>query len=176
MATKRKDISIGPNAALDSGVFQDLVSNQIVAAASPSVGDILATLLADGGSDEGWKDSFTIPKEYVATDTPNIVIRGILDGAPGASDTLGFAFRKRAVADNAAADGTFDAEQTVSSTIGSSGSGHSDEDAFELSIALTAGDYAVDNDVYFYVYLDSSGTTYTGNALITSIAFEFGDA
>jgi hypothetical protein len=174
MATRRIDISLGPASALDSDVFQNLVGNEITAAASPSVGDILATVLADGGSDEGWKDRFEIPQEYVGT--PKITIKGILDGAPGASDTLGFGFRKRAVADNESADGTFDAEQTVSATIGSSGSGHSDEDDFELSITLTAGDYAVADSVYFYFYIDASGTSYTGNVLITGVDFEFVDA
>jgi hypothetical protein len=173
MATKRVDISLSDKSVLDSGVFQSLVSDQITAAASPSVGDILAVVLADGGSDEGWKDRFEIPEEYVGT--PKLIIKGILDGAPGASDTLGFGFRKRAVAKNESADGTFDAEQTVSTTIGSSGEGYSDEDHFELEIALTAGHYAVEDDVYFYFYLDASGTSYTGNVLITGVDFEFTD-
>jgi hypothetical protein len=174
MATKRLDIPLGPNGALDSSVFMDLVSNQITAAASPSVGDTLKPVLVGGGGDVGWKDDFRIPKEYVGS--PKIIVRGILDGAPGAADTLGFGFRKRAVAGNESADGTFDAEQTVSTTIGSGGSNYADEDEFELSITLTAGDYVVDDSVYFYFYLDDSGTTYTGNALISAILFEFADA
>ncbi len=174
MATHRLDINIGPNAKLDAGVFMDLVANQITEEASPSVGDILAAVLADGGSDTGWKDKLFIPKNYVGT--PKIVVRGILDGAPGAADTLGFGFRKRAVANNESADGTFDAEQTISDTIGSNDLGLSDEDEFELSIALTAGDYAVDDAVYFYCYLDASGGDYAGNVLITGLFFEYADA
>jgi hypothetical protein len=77
------------------------------------------------------------------------------------------------VAKNASADGTFDAEQVVSVTIGSSGEGYSDEDHFELEITLTAGHYVPENDTYFYFYIDASGTTYTGNALITGLDFEF---
>jgi hypothetical protein len=158
----------------DSGVFPDRVGNQITAAAAPSVGGQLCYVMADGGSDEGFQDSFAIPKNYVGS--PKIVVRGILDGVPGASDTLGFGFRKRAVANNEAADGTYDAEQTVSSTIGSSGSNHSDEDEIELSITLTAGDYSVDDTVYYYFYIDASGGTYAGNFLLTGLFFEYADA
>jgi hypothetical protein len=173
MATQRIDIGIGSSAVLDTGVFLDLVSNQITAAATPSVGDILAVVLTDG-SDNGWKDRFVVPKEYVGA--PKVIVGGIIDGVPGASDTMGFAFRKRAVADNESADGTFDAEQTVSVTVGSSGLNYTDEDYFEMAITLTAGDYAVDDAVYFYFYLDNTGTTFAGNALITGLQFEFSDA
>jgi hypothetical protein len=172
MATWR--LSILGNERLDSGVGYGLVSTQITAATSPSVGDVPCYVLNDGGADEGLKISFSIPKNFVSA--PKLVIRGILDGTPGASDVLGFGFRKRAVANNEAADGTFDAEQTSSATIGSGGSGHADEDALEQSITLTAGDYAVDDQVYGYVYIDASSTTYTGNFLLTDVQFEFADA
>lgn len=158
---------------LDTGVFPDTVANQITEATTPSIGNILCYVLADGGSDEGLYGSFTMPKNYVGT--PKIVVKGVLDGAPGASDTLGFGFRKRATANNESADGTFDAEQTVSSTIGSGGSNHSDEDLFETSITLTAGDYSVDDEVYFYLYIDASDTTYAGNFLLTQAELEYTD-
>jgi hypothetical protein len=158
----------------DTGVFTSLVSAQITAATSPSIGDQFCWVMADGGADEGLHFWFSIPKNYVGS--PVLVIRGVLDGAPGASDTLGFGFRKRAVANNEAADGTFDAEQTVSSTIGSSGSNHADEDEIELSITLTAGDYAVDDMVYGYLYIDASGTTYAGNFLLKGVFLQYADA
>src|SRR3989304_2587753 len=142
MATHRIDI-IGAGVLPDSGVFFDRIGNQITAAATPSVGDLLAMGMNDGGADEGFKGNFLIPKNYVGT--PTLVVRGILDGAPGAADILATGFRKRAVANNEVADGTFDAEQIASATIGSNGSAHSDEDEVELSITLTAGDYAVDD-------------------------------
>jgi hypothetical protein len=151
-----------------------MVANQITEATTPSVGDILCYVMADGGSDEGMYGSFKIPKNYVGS--PKIVVTGVLDGSPGASDTLGFGFRKRAIANNESADGTFDAEETVSSTIGSGGSNHADEDLIELSITLTAGDYAVDDQVHFYLYIDASGTTYAGNFLLTDLELEYTDA
>lgn len=173
MATHRIPVAI---IKPDAGVPLDLVSNQITAAATPSIGDLLAYVVADGGADEGLFIKFTVPKNYVGT--PKLVVRGILDGAPGASSVLAFTFRKRAVANNEAADGTFDAEQTSSATIGSSGSNHSDEDVVEQSITLTGGDYAVDDDVYGYIAIDASVNDYAGNVLLTSedsIFFEFAD-
>lgn len=172
MATLRMPI-ISQNMLPDAGVFPDRVGNQITAATAPSVGGQLCYVLADGGTDEGLQDSFKIPKNYVGS--PACVVTAILDGTPAAADTLGFGFRKRAVANNEVADGTFDAEQTVSSTIGSNGSGHANEDQVQLSVTLTAGDYAVDDEVYYYVYIDASGTSYTGNVLLTQVEFEYTD-
>jgi hypothetical protein len=158
----------------DAGVPLDLVANQITEATSPSVGDVLAYVFADGGADEGVWGRFTVPKNYVGT--PVLVVKAILDGTPAAAAVLGIGMRKRAVANNEAADGTFDAEQTGSSTIGSNGSGHADEDEVEQTITLTGGDYAVDDTVYFYAFIDASVNDYTGNVLVTSIEFRYADA
>lgn len=172
MATFRKPVRID---APDSGVPMDLVSNQITSSALPSIGAQRCYVLADGGSDEGVYCRFTVPKNYVGS--PVLVVRGVLDGAPSNGDDLGFAFRKRAVANNESADGTFDAEQTVQNTdIGGTGSAFSNEDLYEASITLTAGDFAVDDEVYGYLVIDASGTTYAGNFLLTSIEFQYADA
>jgi hypothetical protein len=172
MATHR--LSILGSEKPDSTVPLDLVSAQITSATAPSVGQQLAYVMADGGSDEGLNLRFHIPKNYVGT--PKLVVKGILDGAPSAGDDLAFGFRKRAVANNESADGTFDAEQTAQNAdIGSTGTNHANEDLFEISITLTAGDYAVDDEVYGYVFIDASQTTYTGNFLLTDVLFEFTD-
>lgn len=172
MSTHR--ISILGGERPDTGVPIDIVSNQITSATTPSVGDNLCYQLADGGADEGLRVLFEIPKNFVSA--PKIVVKGILDGAPSNGDDLGFGFRKRAVADNEAADGTFDAEQTTQNTdIGGTGSAYSNEDLYIASITLTAGDYAVDDQVYGYFYIDASGTTYAGNFLLTALEFEYSD-
>ncbi|MGE3175932.1 MAG: hypothetical protein AB7O32_00565 [Vicinamibacterales bacterium] len=171
MATHRLPIEIS---RADAGVPVDRVANQISAAAAPSVGELLCHVLADGGADEGVYGLFSVPKNYVGT--PKLVVKGILDGSPGASDTLGFSVRKRAVANNEAADGAFDAEQTASATIGSSGLAYADEDLLEMSVSLTAGDYAVDDQVFLYVAIDASGTSFAGNVLLTALEFEYADA
>lgn len=175
MATHRIPLAI---LRPDSIVPLDLIANQITEAASPSVGDLLAYVLADAGADEGVWVKFTVPKNYVGS--PSLIVRGMLDGAPAAGDDLGFGFRKRAVADNEVADGTFDAEQTTQNTdIGSTGSNYSDEDEYEASITLTAGDYAVDDSVFGYFFIDATGTTYVGNFLLyaeDSLFFQYADA
>src|SRR3990172_4223984 len=156
----------------DSTVPLDLIANQVCEAASPSVGDLLVYVLV-GGTDEGVWVKWTVPKNYVGT--PVLVIRGMLDGAPGAGDDLAFGVRPRAVADNEAADGTFDAEQTAQVTDLST---WTNEDEYEETITLT-GTYAVDDSVFAYVYIDASGTTYVGNFLLyaeDSIFFQYSDA
>jgi hypothetical protein len=171
MATHRVPVAI---VRPDAGCPLDLIASQITEAATPSIGDLLAYVLADGGTDEGVWIKFTVPKNYVGT--PVLVIRGMLDGAPSAGHDLGFGFRKRAVADNESADGSFDAEQTFQSLDIST---HADEDEFEATITLTGGDYAVDDSVFGYVYIDASGTTYTGNFLLyseDSIFFQYADS
>lgn len=141
------------------------------------MGNFLAWVLADSGSDEGMYCKFSVPKNYVGA--PKLVIRGILDGVPGASDVLAFGVRKLAVANNESADGAFDAEELANATIGSSGSNHANEDEFELAITLVAGNYAVDDSVLCYVFLDASVNSYGGNVLLVAddcIFFEYADA
>ncbi len=157
--------------SVDSDVFLDRVSGQITVATAPSVGTNLCYVLEAVGADEGVYVKWAVPKGY--SSTPKLVIRGILDGAPGAGDDLGFAVREHIAADNETADGTFATAQTIQNTdIGSTGSNHSDEDVYEASITLTAT-YAEDDDVFAYVFIDDSGTTYGGNFLLTGIFFEY---
>lgn len=167
------EVSILGDEVPDTGVFLDLIGNQITAAAAPSIGQIQAWVLADGGANEGLRGSFRIPADAGTISAPTLVVRGILDGAPGASDVLSFGFRKRAVAPNEVADGTFDAEQAGSVTIGSSGQNYADEDEVEVTITLTAADYAAGDTVYYYLYLHAANTTYAGNVLLTQVVFRW---
>jgi hypothetical protein len=167
MATHVLPVAIG---RCDANCFPDQVANQISAAGTPSVGDLIAYVLNDAGSDAGVFVRFVVPQNYIGT--PKLKIYGILDGTPSSGDDLGFGFRKRAVADDEAADGTFDAEQTTQNT---DISGHANEDLYVTEITLTAGDYAVGDEVYGYLYLDASGTTYAGNFLLTSLHFSYAD-
>lgn len=171
MATHR--ISILGSERPDTTVPLDRVGAQTTEATTPSMGDNICYVLADGGADEGLYLQFKMPKNYVGS--PAIVVTGILDGAPGASDVLAFGFRKRAIANNESADGTFDAEQTVSETIGSGGTSHSDEDLYEKALSLTAGDYAVDDQVLSYFYIDASVNTYAGNFLLLDLELQYTD-
>lgn len=172
MATFRKSVQI---VATDAIVFPDLVANQITAGTAPSVGNLIAYVHdCDNAADNGVYCHVNIPKNYVGT--PKIIVKGILDGAPGATNTLGFALRKRAVANDESADGTFDAEEgATAAIIGSSGLNYSDEDLLDMALALTAGDFAVDDLVYFFVYTNVSANSYAGNFLLQSVEFEWTD-
>lgn len=168
MATYRLPVEIVNQ---DSTVPSDLVSNQITSDTPPSAGNQTCYVLADGGADEGVYFRFEVPQNYVGT--PVLVIKGILDGAPAGGDDLGFACRKRAVADNEVADGTFDAEQTAGST---DISAYANEDLYVEDIPLTGGDYAAGDTVFGYVYIDASATTYAGNFLLIDVLFQYADA
>lgn len=157
----------------DANCFPDLVSNQITA--TNEIGNHLAYVLADGGADEGVYASFTVPENYVST--PVLVIKGILDGAPGASDTLGFGIKGLSRADNEATDTAYSTEDIASATIGSSGTGHSDEDAYieEIPLSNLSG-LAPGEEVSCYVFLDASATSYVGNFLLRTLRFKYADA
>lgn len=155
----------------DTGVFQDLIGNQITAATAPSIGTQLAWVISDAGSNRGIHIRFSIPDNYGSSPTLRIV--GILDGAPGANDVLSFGFRKLVAGDNATSDGTYGTEQTVSVTIGSSGQNYSDEDLCILTINLTAGDYSANQEVFGWLYIHATNTTYAGNFLLVDGCFRY---
>lgn len=172
MATHRVRVRINRP---DANVFEDLIANQITEQTSPSIGDLLAYFLADGGADEGVFVDFNVPQNYVGT--PKIVVKGILDGAPSNGHDLGFGFRGLAVADNETADATFAAEDTVQNTdIGGTGSAYSDEDLYVTAIDITQFTPAAGEHVQGYFYIDASGTTYTGNFALISLEFQYADA
>src|SRR5688572_23835284 len=115
MATFRLPVNI---VRPDLTVTLDLVGNQIAEGAWPSIGEMLAYILADGGVDEGVYVRWSVPKNFVTTEIPpQLVVKGILDGTPGAADVLGFGTRLRAVAKNELSDPTFDAELIMSEGI-----------------------------------------------------------
>lgn len=171
MATFRKPVTI---VRPDANVYPDLIANQITEAASPSIGDLIAYVLINHSADNGVYVQFSVPKNFATGGTTKLVVKGILDGAVSAGDDLAFGFRKRACASGEAADGTFDAEQTVQNT-DIDATGLADEDYFEMSITLTSSDYAVDDQVYGYLYRDDGSTTYTGDVLLMAIEFEYTD-
>ena len=141
-----------------------------IGAATRPPGAELAIVMPDpGAADEGFYGKFSVPKDYVGS--PVLVIRGILSGTVGAT-TLQFGFQKRALADNEAFDGDYDAEVTAGATT----SGWADEDVYEETISLTAGDFAVDDDVFFYLYRDGGTDDWTGTFLCTGVFFEYSDA
>ena len=140
-----------------------------IGSGAPATGSELAIVMPDpAAADEGFYGKFSVPKNY--SSAPVLVIRGVFSGTVGAT-TLGFGFRKVSLADNEAFDSTYDAEQVASATT----SGHSDEDVYEETITLTAGNYAVDDDVFFFFYRDGGTDDWTGTFLCTGLFFEYSD-
>jgi len=166
MATHELPI-IGPTTLPELGVFFDRVGNQI--AAANEIGNQLAIVMADGGSDVGFYGSFNVPQNYVGTSI--IVAKGILDGAMS-SNTLQFGIKGITKDDNEAADAAYCAEDTGNTT-----DDHADEDLFEVIITLSnLTGFAVGDTVFFYFYIDASGNDYTGNVLLTDLLFRYADA
>lgn len=166
MATHRMSI-MKANMKPDSGVYPDPISNQL-SLANQNGGQI-DYVVADGGSDIGFRMAFKIPKNYVGS--PKFVISGLLDGVM-TSKTLQWGVKGITIADNEAFDVADSSEDTGNIT-----ADHADEDAFEVSITCSNfSGFAVDDQVFVYVYLDASGNDYAGNCLITEIEFEYADA
>lgn len=161
---------IGPTTLPASGVWFDRVGNQI--AAANEVGNQLCIVMEAVGADEGFYGSFNVPQNYVGT--PVIVVKGILDGAPGANVDLGFAIQGIAIADNESADQAYNAEDAAQDT---DIDDYVDEDLYEETISLSNfGTLAAGDTALFYFIIDDSGTTYAGNFLLTDLIFRYADA
>lgn len=155
----------------DAGVTPDLIANQI-SLTNPAIGNVPCFVM-NGASDEGIYGNFGVPAGTVNSQV--IVIHGILDGAPGAAETLGFGIQGSPLADNEASDAAFGTADVVTATIGSSGSGHSDEDEYRETISLSNFALTAQDNAYFYFFIDASGTTYGGNFLLTDLRFQYDD-
>lgn len=160
---------IGPMTLPASGVWFDRVGNQITA--GNEVGNQLCVVMEAVGADEGFYGSFNVPQNYVGT--PVIVVKGILDGAPGANVDLGFAIQGIAIDDNESADQAYNAEDAAQDT---DIDDYADEDLYEETISLSNfGTLAPGDTAFFYFIIDDSGTTYAGNFLLTDLIFRYSD-
>jgi hypothetical protein len=161
MATLRKPIAVSRP---DANVFPDLIDNQVTA--TNEFKNFVAYVMADGGADEGVYASFDVPENYASAG--KVIVRGIIDGT--AANTLGIGVKGLARADNEAGDTAFGSEDPGSISVVS----YADEDHATVSVTLTnLGTLAAKDQVYLYVYVDSSVTSYTGNFLLTGLYFEY---
>lgn len=173
MATVRIPI-LGMNTAPDASgfVFPDRIANQLsIGAATRPPGNEMCIVMQDpnGGGDAGLYGKFAVPKDYVGT--PVLVIRGVLDGAP-TTTTIAFGVQMRPLADDEAFDGDYGAEAIASASSVS----QADEDVYEETIDISGFTFAVDDDVFFFFYVDDSVHTYTGNFLLTGLYFQYANA
>jgi hypothetical protein len=169
MATHELPI-LGPNTLPGAGVWWDRVGNQITA--TNELGNQGCFVMEAVGADEGIYGSFNVPQNYVGT--PVIVIKGILDGAPGANVDLGFAISGITIDDNEAVDAAYSSEDAAADT---DIDDYADEDLYEETISLSNfTGFAVGDTVFFYFIIDDSGTDYAGNFLLTDLLFRYNDA
>lgn len=158
--------------SMDDGVAYTELGQLLTLVSLPSMANQPCYVLLATAADNGVYVRFDIPQQGYGT-APQMRLKGFFSGAPSAGDDLGFGMRKRAIANNESADGTFDPEETTQNTdIGA----WADEDMYEAVIPLTAADYQAGDQVGAYVYVVDTLTNYGGQFLLTSAIFEFTDA
>lgn len=157
---------ISQNMLPQSGAFFDRIGNQITAA--NEIGNQLALVLNDPGTDEGFYDSFRVPDNYVGT--PKILMVGVLDGAM-TTVTLGIGIKGLPLVDNEVADAAYSTED-----IGNITADHADEDLVTVSITLSNLVPVAGDELFYYFFIDSNVTTFTGNVLVTGVYFQYADA
>lgn len=156
---------------IESGVYPAPIGTLITA--TNGIGNQMC--LVFGTVDLGGYGRFKVPPNYAGT--PVLVIEGYLDGAPGASDTLGFGVQGLPLAPGEAGDQAYGSEDAASASIGSGGDGHSDEDLIREEISLSnIGTLAVGDEVQVYVFRDDTGANeFSGNFLLTGLYFQYAD-
>lgn len=159
------DLPILTNLTLDTNVFQDKVKN--ILTLSNALGEEIVTVLpaaATISADTGIHGSFHVPRNYASG--PKLVIKGILDGAPGGL-ILAFGAQMKPGADNEAYDLALATQDIVSAA-----DSRADMDLYEGIITLTnAGTFVKGDVVPYFLYIDDSVHTYTGRFLLEHLLF-----
>ena len=171
MALKRVSM-INWQALPESGRFFSPISTQLTLA-NADVGERNCLVLSEDASDTGIHASFNVPLIYVST--PRVVVKGIIDGAPGAADIMAFTYQHLALDDKEGVDTAFQAADLGSVTIGSNDQNYADEDHFVFSFALVNNTQTALDQLHYKFQVDISVNTFAGNYLITSLEHEFDD-
>jgi hypothetical protein len=148
--------------------FMDNINNQM-ALATGLMRNLVITL-KDPSADTGFYGKFQVPQNYV--DTANIVVTGILDGTVGAT-SIDFEFSYRALADNESVEQVW--QENVTFNTGNT-NGWANEDVLEDSGALTDGNFAVGDEVFYYFKRDFGTDDFVGDFHVTGLYFEYNDA
>ena len=151
----------------DGNCYVDRIGNQISAA--NEIGAQLCVVMAGHTQDEGFQGSFNVPANYASGGT--VLIKGILDGAPGADVGMGFAIQGLSLADNEAGDAAYNAEDVCDEA---DIDDYADEDLYMDTIALSNfGTLAVGDTAFFLFVIDNTNTDYAGNFLLTDLVFQY---
>jgi hypothetical protein len=121
------------------------------------------------GSDIGFSCLFTIPQNYVGT--PELVIKGVLDGSP--SNVLAFGAQQLSRDDSESVDTAYETEDLASN---STWTGYADEEMYEEVITLTPGSaYTAGDTILIWFFRDDNVDTTTFNFLLTELIFQYSD-
>lgn len=161
---------LGPMTVPDEGIYLDKLANQLTLATATTrpPDETMCYVIPNLASDLGLRGHFSVPKNY--SSSPVLVIRGIIDGSVD-TNNLGFGIQLLGVADNE----SFDQDLATGVEAAFQTNTYSDEDVFEETISISTT-LAADDDVAFFFYRDDSASTWTGNALITGLFFQYTEA
>ena len=129
----------------------------------------LVFVLKDPSADTGFYGTFHVPQDYV--DTANIVVIGILDGTVGTT-SVDFEMSYLARADNETIEAAW--AESVAFNTGNT-NGWTDEDLLEDSAALTDGNFAAGDEVFYYFKRDQGTDDFAGDFHVTGLYFEYSD-
>jgi hypothetical protein len=128
--------------------------------------DQLVMTMKDPSADTGVFGSFHVPQDYDTGGTTKIVVT-LIQGA-ASSGNIGFEFSYLPRGDGEACDAAWtdnDAWTVAGDNV--------DEQTMETEVTITAADFAVADEVFFYFKRDFSGDGFVGDIHVTGVYFEY---
>lgn len=168
MATHRIPI-LGPGTVPDSS--GDVFFEPYSVKATNDVWGRLVTIFNDSGTRIGLQGGFTVPKNYVGSAKIIVVWTGT-----ATSGDIELDFDYRAVGgDDAESLDQSGTQQTVNQEDTAPSAAH---ERMEAALTLTAGNFAVDDEVEFELFRDGTdgGDTMAAAAIVFAVLFEYADA
>jgi len=165
MATHRIPI-LGPGTVPDSS--GDVFFEPYSIKASNDVWNRLVLIFNDSGNKDGCQGGFVVPKNYVRNANLIVVWTAATD-----TGTVTWDFDYRAVGgdDTESLDQSGQQEQVTATDNAPSTA----QNRIETSIALTDGNFSVDDEVTFELFRDTPNDTMSVSAIVFSVMFEYTD-
>ena len=150
--------------------YMDNINNQM-SLATGLMRNLVMTF-KDPSADTGFYGTFQVPQNFSTSGTTKIIIMGVLDGTVGAT-SVDFEFSYRSLADNDSVEqGWQDSDQ------GNSGNtnGWTNEDLCKIEITVTSADFAVGDEVFYYLKRDQGTDDFVGDFHVVGVYFEYEDS
>lgn len=169
MATKRVPI-LGVNTIPDTG--GDVFFEPLSVKATNDKWQHLVVIFNDTATKIGLRGSFNIPKDYVSTTNPNIVIVWTSTATAGA---VTWECQTRPVGGNDTE--SLDQATAVDTANGGDAAPGTGLNRLEFSLGLTAASYAADDICQFELFRDGTdaGDTMAAAAILVDLLFEYQD-